>query len=85
MTQAAADAPASHPALISDATIGLATMETDPAKWAKTLVSQLSAAEVDVLAGWVSRFRQKYPVVGFLNDGAAPTTVAEARAKKLTD
>ena len=67
-----------------DATIGLATMETDPSKWSKARVEELSAAEVEVLANWVNRFRQKYDVVGFLNDGARPMSVEEARAKGLT-
>lgn len=67
-----------------DATIGLATMETDPTKWTKRTVEELSAAEADTLANWVGRFRQKYDVVGFLNDGARPMTVEEARAKGLT-
>ena len=60
-------------------------METDPAKWVKTTLAELSAAEVDTLGGWVSRFRMKYPIVGFLNDGAAPTTVEAARARGLLD
>lgn len=64
-----------------DATIGLATMEVDPSKWTKHVVSDLSSPEVDTLGSWVSRFRQKYPIVGFLNDGARPMTVAEARER----
>lgn len=67
-----------------DATMGLATMEVDPAKWGPRRTSaELSAAEADTLASWVARFRTKYRVVGFLNDGANPTTVAQAAAKGL--
>lgn len=67
-----------------DATIGLATMEVDVTKWGpRTKSSELSAAEADTLASWVARFRAKYQVVGFLNDGANPTTVAMAAAKGL--
>lgn len=61
-----------------DASIGLATMSLDPGSWTKTSVTQLSAAESDALHGWVERFRQKYRIVGFLNDGANPTTVSQA-------
>lgn len=59
-----------------DATVGLATMETDPAKWVKKTVAELSYAERDVLADWVRRFSMKYDIVGYLNDGARPRTVA---------
>lgn len=59
-------------------------MEVDPAKWLKRSVAELSAAEVDTLGSWVNRFRMKYRIVGFLNDGANPMTVAAAKAKGLT-
>jgi len=59
-----------------DASIGLATMETDPAKWAKVSVGELSAAQRDTLSDWVQRFRLKYDIVGFCNDGSAPRSVA---------
>jgi len=66
--------------------MGLATMEVDPAKWGpRSKVAELSAAEADTLASWVARFRTKYCVVGFLNDGANPTTVAQARARGLVE
>jgi membrane-associated progesterone receptor component len=65
-----------------DATIGLATMETDPAKWLKATVGELSYAERDTLADWVQRFSAKYDIVGYLNDGARPRTVAGERAGK---
>ena len=56
----------------------------DPAKWAgRSRAAELSAAEADTLASWVARFRTKYRVVGFLNDGANPITVAQAAAKGL--
>lgn len=64
-----------------DATVGLATMEIEPAKWTKKAVAELSSAELDTLSNWVGRFRQKYDVVGFLNDGARPMTLAEARSR----
>ena len=79
-------AHSTHPLLLlafRDATIGLATMEVEVAKWTRTKASELSAAEADTLASWVARFRTKYRVVGFLNDGANPTTVAQAAAKGL--
>lgn len=71
-----------HPprATCRDATIGLATMETNPTAWTKSKVEQLSAAETDTLSNWVTRFRQKYAIVGTLTDGARPTTVDAARA-----
>lgn len=77
-----APAPASSvpPPTRRDATIGLATMETNPTLWTKKTVEELSVAEVDVLSNWVTRFRAKYAVVGTLTDGARPTTVADARA-----
>ena len=59
-----------------DATIGLATMQTDATKWVKTSVSELTASEKDTLADWVGRFSMKYRIVGYLNDGAAPKSVA---------
>jgi len=82
--RAAATQPVALPAPCRDATMGLATMEVDPAKWGPRRTSaELSAAEADTLASWVARFRTKYRVVGFLNDGANPTTVAQAAAKGL--
>jgi hypothetical protein len=60
----------------SDASIGLATMQTDPKLWAKKTVAELTASEKDTLADWVRRFSMKYEVVGYLNDGAHPKTVA---------
>lgn len=56
-------------------------MSVDPASWTKTTVAELSAAEVDTMRSWVERFRMKYRIVGFLNDGANPTTVAQARER----
>ena len=64
-----------------DASIGLATMETDPAKWLLRSVAELSAAQRDTLADWVQRFRLKYAVVGYCNDGSAPRSVAGEAAK----
>jgi len=64
-----------------DATIGLGTMQLDPSAWTKTTAAELSLAEKDAVANWVEKFRGKYAVVGFLNDGAAPTTVAQARER----
>lgn len=68
-----------------DATIGLATMETEPSKWTKVSVTELASDELDALNDWVGRFRMKYPIVGCLNDGARPLTVAEARDRKLIE
>ena len=62
----------------SDATVGLATMQTDAKLWVKKSVAELTASEVDTLADWVGRFAAKYAVVGYLNDGANPKTVASA-------
>lgn len=62
----------------SDATIGLATMQTDASLWAKTSVAQLTASEKDTLADWVSRFQMKYAIVGYLTDGANPKSVLTA-------
>ena len=59
-----------------DATIGLATMETDPAKWVKKSIEELSYAEKDTLNDWVQRFSIKYDIIGYLNDGAHPRSVA---------
>ena len=61
-----------------DASIGLATMQTDPSKWTKRSVAELSHSERDTLADWVNRFAAKYDVIGYLNDGANPKTVASA-------
>ena len=55
-----------------DASIGLATMETDPSKWKKATVENLSAAERDILHDWVTRFGAKYQIVGYLNEGSHP-------------
>jgi len=63
-----------------DATVGLSSMELDPAKWTRTAVAQLTAAERDTAADWVGRFRGKYTIVGVLIDGAHPRTLAELRA-----
>jgi membrane-associated progesterone receptor component len=60
-----------------DASIGLATMETDPSKWKKSSVSELSAAERDILQDWVNRFSAKYQIVGYLNEGSHPRTAKE--------
>ena len=59
-----------------DSSIGLATMEVDPTKCTRKLVSELSYAEQDVLRDWVTRFSMKYQIVGFLNDGSNPKSVA---------
>ena len=60
-----------------DASVGLATMQTDPSKWTKRAVSELTHSEQDTLADWVGRFAAKYDVIGYLNDGAHPKTVAQ--------
>lgn len=65
-----------------DSTVGLATMETDPAKWTKKSISELSFSEKDTLSDWVQRFSLKYDVVGYLNDGAHPRTVAGEAGKQ---
>ena len=51
-------------------------MQLDPAQCKKRSVEELSASERDTLADWASRFSVKYEVVGFLNDGANPRTLA---------
>jgi hypothetical protein len=56
-------------------------MEVNPDVCTKKTVDELSNAEKDTLRSWVDRFRAKYTIVGFLNDGANPTTVADARAR----
>jgi membrane-associated progesterone receptor component len=66
-----------------DASVGLATMQTDPAKWAAGSVAELSAAERDVLRDWFNRFRAKYRVVGAMSDGSSPKTLADLRAAGL--
>jgi predicted heme/steroid binding protein len=58
----------------ADASIGLALMSTDPATWTKSLVSELSASELDVMRDWYNRFLNKYIVVGALTEGSNPTT-----------
>ena len=63
-----------------DASVGLATMETDPAKWVKSTVRELSASESDTMLDWFRRFKAKYTIVGALTDGSAPSTVDELRA-----
>lgn len=68
-------------AACSDASIALATMEVDPANCTKKIVSELSMAEQQVLLDWVSKYRMKYPVMGFLTEGSHPVTVAEAKTK----
>ena len=52
-------------------------MQTDPSKWTKRAVSELTHSEQDTLADWVGRFAAKYDVIGYLNDGAHPKTVAQ--------
>ena len=59
-----------------DASVGLATMQTDASQWGERTVAQLTASERDTLGEWVTRFSVKYDVVGYLNDGARPRTVA---------
>jgi hypothetical protein len=49
-------------------------MSTDPATWTKSLVSELSASELDVMRDWYNRFLNKYIVVGALTEGSNPTT-----------
>lgn len=56
-------------------------METDPSKWTKTKVDELTSSELDTLANWVGRFASKYEIVGCLNDGARPLTVAQAQER----
>lgn len=51
-------------------------MQLDPAQCKKRSVEELSVSERDTLADWASRFSVKYEVVGFLNDGANPRTLA---------
>ena len=43
--------------------------------------TELHLAEKAVLLDWVSKYRAKYPIVGFLNEGSQPLTVAEAKEK----
>jgi hypothetical protein len=64
-----------------DASVGLATMELDPAKWAARAVSDFSASETDTMMQWVRRFREKYAVAGALTEGSRPTTLAQLRAE----
>lgn len=53
-----------------DATLGLASMEVDPANWPKRASrDDLTAQEEDTLNSWIQKFEEKYPVVGFLTDG----------------
>lgn len=63
-----------------DASIGLATMEVSPDKCVKRTVDELSSAERETLGDWVQRFSMKYRIVGYLNDGAHPRTVAAGQA-----
>lgn len=58
-----------------DATIGLATMQIDPAHWVKKTVSELSAAEKETLQDWVRRFQMKYDLIGYVTDGARPRSI----------
>lgn len=54
----------------ADASLGLAAMETDPAKWPTySSVEELSAMERETLDDWLRRFEEKYPLMGFLTDG----------------
>lgn len=66
-----------------DATVGLATMKLDPADWVNKTVSDLTASEKDVAYDWVTRFRNKYKVLGSLRDGSRPTTVQQLKERNL--
>ncbi len=64
-----------------DATIGLATMNLEPATWAGRTVAELTPAHRETLDSWVAKFMVKYKVVGCLKDGARPTSLAELQAR----
>ena len=51
-------------------------MQIDPSACTKRTVAELSASERDTLQNWVDRLSAKYEVVGYLNDGANPRTMA---------
>jgi len=64
-----------------DASVGLATMQLDPATWGARTVDDFSASEVDTMMQWVRRFTEKYAVAGALTDGSRPTTLAQLRSE----
>ena len=51
-------------------------MEVDPSRCKKKAVTELSLSERETLSNWVERFSMKYEVVGYLNDGSSPKTLA---------
>ena len=44
----------------------------------KKTVADLSIAEQGVLRDWVSKYVQKYPLVGYLTEGTQPRSVKQA-------
>jgi len=61
-----------------DASLGLASMETDEAKWPKkATMDELTGMETDTLNDWLQRFEDKYPLVGFLPEGFDGRTLQE--------
>ncbi len=65
----------------ADATVGLATMNLKPAEWGATAYGDLTADQRSTLAGWTSKFLEKYAVVGALVAGTRPTALAELPAR----
>jgi len=63
-----------------DATIGLSTMQLDPAKWDVPLAS-LTPAQRETLAQWVGKFMAKYEVRGCLRGTGAHGTLPLLREK----
>ncbi len=63
-----------------DATIGLSTMQLDPAKWDAPLAS-LTSAQRETLAQWVEKYLAKYEVRGCLAGTGAHGTLPALRAK----
>lgn len=66
-----------------DASIGLASMQTDPAQWKRTSVTELSASERDIVYDWLIRFRNKYTIVGSCIEGSNPTTLQQLKDRNL--
>jgi predicted heme/steroid binding protein len=67
----------------ADASVGLALMSTDPSTWTKSLVTELSASEMDVMRDWYNRFLNKYMVVGALTEGSNPTTIEKLKSEGI--
>lgn len=65
-----------------DATIALAKMKTELAEVAGLTMDDLSSGELQTLNNWVTRFNEKYRVVGYLTDGLEPKSVASEEGKK---